>query len=573
MTTVDEKSARATGLAAQVFTRSSLPMLMTGLDGRICAVNAAMEHISGFSAAELVGERPSLMRSALQGPEFYAQMWTELLAQGRWQGEIWNRRKDGRVFRDWLAISSLLDEQGRVCHYLGQYSGLGLASRSHEPVQALDPGTGVLNREAFLAAANRLGRRGETMALMTLDIDHFTDLNERLGLEAGDRLLRLVAQRCTELAPACGLRQLVGRVGADEFALAWVPAAPTLPGVDPLRHVQTTAQHVHDAIGTCYELGAAAPVHIEVQTGVALATIGEHLAAEALLLASAARHDAQLGRCVRHYEAHDSERKRARALRAALEQQQISIALQPKVALDSGALCGFETLARWTLGDGGTVPPSQFIPLAEREGLIGTLGARVMEQALDWAAWARDAGHPTAVAVNVSAPQFHHAGFAQQVREQLRAYSLPSSALELELTESMLLDDTGSALDSLRALHELGLGLAIDDFGTGYSSLSYLSRFPVGRLKLDRSFVARIEHDARDRALVQALIALAHQLGLRCVAEGIETPQQLALLRAYGCDEGQGYLFSHPLSPLAAYELLGGNPPWQALFAPETLNA
>jgi len=556
-------------LLRQVFERSALPMLITDIKGCICAVNPAMERSTGFGGGELLGQRPALLRSTLQGDEFYAAMWKQLRETMHWQGEIWNRRKDGRVFRELLSISPLLGADGHPSHYLGQYAGL-----SQDPLQCptvggseVDRTTGVLTREGFIAAADRLGRRGEQMAVLTLDIERFTDINEHLGLEAGDRLLRQVAMRCTEVAASYGGRQLVGRVGADEFAVAWVPATAQSDARCAPDAVQALAQRFQDDVSGAYELGADQPVTVHVDAGVALARVGEHQAAEALLLASAARHDAHLGGAVRHYDAHDHLRLQTKALRAAIEQRQIGIALQPKVDLRSGALCGVEALARWTLADGGTVPPSTFIPLAEREGLIAALGEGVLEQALDWAAWARDTDRPTAVAVNFSAPQFHRESLVAEITQRLLAHRLPAKALELELTESILLGDTDTAMGALPALRALGLHLSIDDFGTGYSSLSYLFRFPVDRLKLDRSFIAPLTRDARSRTLVQAVIALAHQLGMRCVAEGIETPEQLALLREFGCDEGQGYLFSQPVTPLAAFELLHAEPPWARLFA------
>ncbi len=542
----------------QVFERSALPMLLTGLDGRICAVNSAFERHCGFRASELIGEKPSLLRANLQSEAFYAELWCQLLTRHSWQGEIWNRRKDGRVYRDWLNIRCLFDAQGYPSHYLGQYGSVG-QEQPQPPRDDIDAVTGVLSRTGFLAAADRLGRRGEQMAVLTLDIEQFTAINEQHGLEAGDRLLCLVALRCTQVAAGCGGRQLVGRVGADEFAVAWVPAGGESTPVEQL------AQRFHDGVSGHYELGDGLPLAVQVQTGVALATVGRHQAAEALLLASAARHDAQLGSAVRHYQAHDNLRLQTRALRAAIEQRQIGIALQPKIDLRSGALCGLEALARWQL-HGEAIAPAQFIPLAEREGLIGALGDLVLDQALDWAAWARDAGRPTPVAVNYSAPQFHRARLSDEILQRLRAHRLSAQSLELELTESILLDDSEAALDALAELRGLGLGLSIDDFGTGYSSLSYLCRFPVDRLKLDRSFIARLDQDARSRALVRSLIGLAHQLGLRCVAEGIETEEQLALLRDYGCDEGQGFLFAPPLSPLAAFELLRGELPWMTWF-------
>jgi len=270
---------------------------------------------------------------------------------------------------------------------------------------------------------------------------------------------------------------------------------------------------------------------------------------------------------VRRYEAHDGLRQLTRALREALHEDRIQIALQPKVDLRTGALLGVEALARWTLENGQEVPPAEFIALAERQGLIAELGDSVLDQALRWAAAMSRQGPAVPVAVNFSAPQFHRRDLAARVQHALLTHGLAPDLLELELTESILLGDVDSALATLASLREMGLALSIDDFGTGYSSLSYLCRFPVTRVKLDRSFIHQMVSDGRTLALVRSVIELAHQLGLVCVAEGIETEDQLALLRELGCDEGQGYLFARPLPADAASDMLLTRWPWTALFA------
>jgi EAL domain-containing protein (putative c-di-GMP-specific phosphodiesterase class I) len=260
----------------------------------------------------------------------------------------------------------------------------------------------------------------------------------------------------------------------------------------------------------------------------------------------------QGGPGVHSYEAQHDERRLIEALREAIAADRIEIALQPKVHLASGRPAGLEALARWTLEDGTVVPPSVFITLAERHGLVCALGERVLERSLVLLAQWRDQGLPLVpVAVNFAAPQFHRLDTAQHVAQALARHGLPASLLELELTESLLLSDADAALQTLRSLRELGVRLAIDDFGTGYSSLTYLRRFPVQRLKIDRSFVSAMGQEQGASDIVQMLVQLAHRLCLVCVAEGIETEAQLLQLRALGCDEGQGYLLARPMSPEA----------------------
>ncbi len=427
------------------------------------------------------------------------------------------------------------------------------------PAEAVDGVTGLPGRDAFLQAANRLGAPGRRLGVLTLDVERFTELNEDHGLDCGDRLLRQIAGRCLQLAAELQGPCLVGRVGADEFALVWLPGrGESLDGLDPL------ARRLHERVQGDYPLGLARPLAVQVQMGVVTLEAGRDGAAEALLHAATARRAAAPGSGrVHHYAELEAERRLGNQLRSLLRERRIDIALQPKVNLRTGQLAGFEALARWPHELGDNVPPTVFIPLAERLGLITELGDCVLDAAMAW-----QAGLPVGVpvAVNVSAPQFGCRRWAERVQEALQRHGLAPSRIELELTESVLLGDADNAVDTLHALRDMGLKVAIDDFGTGYSSLSYLCRFAVDRLKLDRSFVGRLCEDPRTQSLVRAVIAVAHELGLQCVAEGIETPEQLALLRAMGCDEGQGYLLARPMDPLQAAACALGAAPWLPLM-------
>ncbi len=424
-----------------------------------------------------------------------------------------------------------------------------------------DPLTGLPERRAFVTGAGLLhGQRG-TATLLALDIDHFTDFNEQHGLAAGDALLREVALRCAHVARGAGGRWLLGRVGADEFALALLPpAGQDADWLQPLLHA------LQAALGAPYRLPSgmvAAP-----SFAIGQADLRPGRAAEALLHAGAARRHAAPGDGrIQHYEDRRDERRLEQALRRAIDTDAIGLAFQPQVALDDGRLVGVEALARWTLPDGRVVPPSIFIALAERRGLVTALGERVLERALGTLARWRAAGLPLPVmAVNVSAPQFQQADAAARIAAALARHAVPAALLELELTESILLGQAQTALQTLHALRGLGVRLSIDDFGTGYSSLAYLRRFPIDRLKIDRSFVAEMAHDDSAREIVRLIVHLAQQLGLRSLAEGIETTEQLALLRTMGCDEGQGYLLGRPVTADALAGLLGA-PPWAAQLA------
>ncbi len=413
----------------------------------------------------------------------------------------------------------------------------------------LDAVTGLPGRHAFLQAADRLRSGHGTVAMVVLDIDRFTELNEQHGLRVGDHVLRQMALRCLRAITAHGGWSVLGRVGPDEFALAWTSDNPT--HVSETDQIQGAADAVRRAACGVYELGAARNLVIDVSVGVSLLADPEQEAADALLHASAARQSAQSGCGVVHYAQLDSHRRLVRALREDILADRINVAWQPKVDLATGRLVGLEALARWNGPDGQPVPPSVFIPMAERNGLIAELGNRITERVLrELAAWRTEGLQPVPVAINVSAPQFQRPDMAARLQSALLRHHLPPSLIEIELTESILTNDFASTLATLHALRAVGVGLSIDDFGTGYSSLAYLRCFPVQSLKLDRSFVSDLGHDARTREIVDAVIALAHKFDVRCIAEGVESVEQAEVLRQMGCDQVQGYLFDRPLSAL-----------------------
>lgn len=384
--------------------------------------------------------------------------------------------------------------------------------------------------------------------VLALDIDGFTELNELHGLVSGDAVLRQMALRCTEVAAADGRPALVARVGPDEFAIAL--ADPHAEGGDA---VQSFASRLYAKTALPFDLGEGKHIQISVSVGLSSLAQGCASAAEALLHASAARQEAVPGLpMLQCYEAQDGQRRMALALRDAVRLEQITVAYQPKVNLASGQLSGVEALARWVLPDGSSISPAEFIPLAERRGLIGLIGDSVMEQALaQIAAWQTMGLAAPVVAVNFSALQFQRQNYVQHVALALDRHGIPARLLEIELTESLLFGDIDAVMLSLKSFRNLGVALSIDDFGTGYSSLAYLRRFPVQYLKIDRQFVSAMGDDASACEIVRLIVDMAHRLNLRCIAEGIETEAQLKLLQSMGCDEGQGFLLARPLDTSA----------------------
>lgn len=558
-----------TNVMLQALQQAPAPIVLTDVRGVIRRVNTAFERATGYAAAELRGRRPNMLKSGLQGEGFYQTMWAELIRDGHWRGEIWNRRKDGRMFQECLSIVALRQGDGAVAYYLGMYSGLASPMQARARMARhgeTDSTTGLLNRDAFVGAVQRLSDQHRLVHVLALDIDGFTDFNERFGLAGGDAVLRQMALRCTQIGAASGGSCVVGRVGPDEFVLGLVEPSRQDAGKD---WIQQVAGRLGTAVAMPCELDGAKKATVTASIGLALLAQGHGTAAEALLHASSARQQGDSGRpALQHYDTHDAQRRLAHALHEAIRLDQIDLAYQPKVDLASGRLTGVEGLARWTLADGTQVPPSEFIPLAERRGLVGLLGDRVLERALgQLAQWrARGLALPV-VAINFSALQFHRDDPARQVAQSLARHGVPARHLELELTESLLIGEMDTVMQSLTQLRALGVTLSIDDFGTGYSSLAYLRRFPIQYLKIDRQFVADMADDPSAYEVAKMIVVLAHRLGLRCIAEGIETVEQLVQLRSMGCDEGQGFLLARPMNAEALAELLAGKLPWQELIA------
>lgn len=557
------------GMLLQAMRESPAPMVLTEPDGCILKVNEAFECATGYVMDELVGRRPSMLRSGLQGRSFYSTMWASLGSQGRWQGDIWNRRKDGQLSHEYLTIVTLRGSDGVAAYHLGTYAEPGSQLSGSDRARrdaATDATTGLLSRKAFTEAADLLCEKSDIVHVLALDIDGFTELNELHGLASGDAVLRQMALRCTEVAAADGRAAVVARVGPDEFAIA---LADLHDGGDGA--VQSFASRLYAKTALPFDLGEGKHIQISVSVGLSSLAKGCASAAEALLHASAARQEAVPGLpTLQCYEAQDGQRRMALALRDAVRLNQITLAYQPKVDLASGQLSGVEALARWVLPDGTSISPGEFIPLAERRGLIGLIGDSVMEQALaQLAAWQAQGLAAPVVAVNFSALQFQRQNYVQHVALALDRHGIPARLLEIELTESLLFGDIDAVMQSLKSFRDLGVALSIDDFGTGYSSLAYLRRFPVQYLKIDRQFVSAMGDDASACEIVRLIVDMAHRLNLRCIAEGIETEAQLELLQSMGCDEGQGFLLARPLDSGVMQAVLAGRRPWAALFESE----
>lgn len=537
-------------LAGAVFESAREAIMVCGADNRIVAVNPAFTLITGYTEAEVAGRNPRLLQSGHTPADEYTEMWRCLEQHGYWQGEFFNRRKDGSDYYVLAAISAVRDEHGRVTHYVGIESDITAMKEAEDRIEYLayhDSLTGLPNRALLVERANLAlalaHRRREELAVLFLDLDRFKEVNDSLGHAAGDALLVEAGHRLGNLIRET---DTVSRLGGDEFVLLLIGV-----GEEGAREV---AEKVLVAMREPYAVDGHG-LSLSTSIGIALFPQDGGDMGELLKNADTALYQAkQEGRNAMAFYNRDMnvstfEKLVLEAeLKRAIESGELVTYYQPKIDLVSNRLLGAEALIRWQHPQHGLVPPARFIPVAETSGLIIDICRWVLgDVCRQIAEWKRQ-GHTTVcVAVNLTPRDFRSPHLPKHLQSLLKTYDLPATALELELTESTLLDAGEPVLQNLMAIKHLGIGLAIDDFGTGYSSLGYLRRLPISVLKIDQSFVHDLETDPDDRTLAGSIIALGNSLGLGVVAEGVETLAQRNILIELGCKVGQGFLFSRPL--------------------------
>lgn len=548
-------------VAATAF-ESQEGMVITDAQHLILRVNRAFTEITGYTAEEVIGHTPSRLKSGRQDARFYEAMWQTIHATGSWQGEVWNQRRNGEIYPEWLTVTAVKGSTGQVTHYVGTLMDISSRKAAEEEIQYLafyDSLTQLPNRRLLLdrlqralATGSRSHRQG---ALLFIDLDNFKTLNDTLGHDMGDSLLQQVALR---LRDAVREGDTVARLGGDEFVVMLEDLS--LVPLEAVKHAETVGEHILKVLNQAYWL-ADNEYHSTASVGIALFCGHQESVDELLKRADIAMYQAKTaGRnTLRFFDPDMQAVVSARAtleidLRQGVQESQFVLYYQPQVGRE-GQLTGVEALVRWLHPTRGLVSPAEFIPLAEETGLILPLGLFVLEAACQQLqVWA---SHPTrcdlSIAVNVSARQFRHRDFLDQVLQVLDRTGINPSLLKLELTESLLLEDAEDIIAKMSALKLRGLGFSLDDFGTGYSSLSYLKRLPLDQLKIDQSFVRDLLTDPNDAAISRTIIALAESLGLKVIAEGVETQAQRDCLAEQGCHAYQGYLFSRPL-PIAEFE-------------------
>ena len=561
--TARKQAAEQQRLTAMVFDNANEAIVIGDRERCIVYTNPAFQRMTGYATEEVQGRQAMFLDAGNYDEKFYRTMWETVDSQGHWQGEIFNRRRNGQTYPAWLSLGVVKDHDGKVVNYIGIATDLSEQRRLDERVRYLsihDSLTGLLNREALAEhlgqAIAHSGRVRRSVAVLAINIDRFKMINDSLGHAMGDKLLKQVAER---LQAVIRNGDSVARLAADQFVLVLAElAAP--------EDVSLVLEKISAGVARPQMIDGQ-ELHVSFSMGVALYPRDGQDSAELVRNADVAMNRARVegGGRYRFFtrQMHDQAMQRLTMeteLRRALERGELAVWYQPQITVTGEKIVGAEALLRWKSPRYGQVSPAQFIPIAEASGLILPIGRWVLEQvAAQVRRWQQAGLLNGSVAVNLSARQFREAHLVESIRRVLDKEGLAAPSLELELTESVIMDNVAQAARILQELKEMGLRLSLDDFGTGYSSLSYLKRFPFDTLKIDRAFVRDITTDADDAAIADSIIALAHTMGMSVVAEGVETAEQLAHLRRRGCDLAQGYYCSPAIPPADFEALVRGN--------------
>ncbi len=537
-------------MAASIYQSSTAAIMVTDKDNRIVDVNPAFTHITGYEFDDVVGKNPNILQSGKHDESFYREMWHEILNEGQWQGEIWDRRKNGEIYAKWTNISVLRHPDGSVHRHLAQFSDI--TEKKHKDkliwTQAnYDILTNLPNRRLLhdrLEQELKKARRNKLpLAVLFIDLDRFKEINDTLGHAKGDLLLIEAAHR---ISGCVRETDTIGRLGGDEFTVI-------LPEFGDRRHIERIAQDVIDALSKpFYFENDNNGYYISASIGITLYPEDAENIEELLKHADQAMYQAkQEGRHRFSYfigsmqQEAQEKLELTNDLRHALERRELHVYYQPIIDLTNGHIVKSEALLRWIHPDRGMVSPVIFIPLAEESGLIHEIGNWVFHEAINnIEKWRKETGSVFPVSVNKSPVQFEHTTQEATWSDQLANLDLPGNSINVEITEGLLLKESSRIKQRLLEFRNGGIEVSIDDFGTGFSALSYLKKFDIDYLKIDRSFISKLAENESDRVLTEAIIVMAHKLGIETIAEGIETEEQRDLLISFGCDYAQGFLYS-----------------------------
>lgn len=546
-------------LAQSVFDHTNDGIFALDSELRFITINKAFSEITGFSAADVVGKRFIDISSTPRKQQVYDRIQETLISEGLWEGELYEKRKGGDYFIEWLQIKAITNEAGRVTHYAGLFIDMTERRQNDEKINYLihyDDLTGLANRVLFRDRLHnmlsRLRKSGDSAALLLIDVDRFRQVNEGLGHDQGDELLKQIALRISRVSQEA---DTVARLGNDEYAVIW-------PRGDR-ESVQAYCEVLHNEVRAPYTINGH-EYFFSLSIGIALAPEHGREIHALMRQADVALHQAKyLGGNVHEFYSKTLQNLTSQRLdletelRRAIQKNQIQVYYQPKYHLDEERIESMEALVRWSHPERGLIAPGEFVGVAEESGLIAAIGEQVLLQACrQSAAWKAAGLGSIRVSVNVSAFQLRQNNLVQRVREVLDETGLPPELLDLELTESALMENFARTAFTLNRLRQMGIHITIDDFGTGYSSLAYLKRFPLSALKIDRVFVKDAPDNAEDAAITRAISLLGQSLNLNVIAEGVETREQLDFVRELHCEAVQGYFISHPVPAQEAGELL-----------------
>ncbi|TMM46899.1 EAL domain-containing protein [Colwellia ponticola] len=562
-------------ISAAVFHHASEAIMITNANNEIETVNPAFCRISGYSAADVIGKNPNILSSGKHGRSFYKKMWQDLEQKNCWQGEVWNKRKNGELFPEFLAISVVRDKSRKPLQYISLFSDITKYKKYEEDIwiQAnYDSLTGLPNRDFFLDKLRKeltiiKENKKNDVVLLFIDLDRFKYVNDTWGHTSGDKLLKLAAKR---LKMCVREKDTVARLGGDEFVVL-------LEGVLNRKVIEGLVHNMLTTLSMPFHLGSKNEAVLSASIGITVASEDGDNADLLFKNADTAMYQAKtLGRNTYQFftkEMNETVSRRMyieQALRQAIKQQEFVLHYQPVVSLSNGEIIGVEALIRWQHPNKGLIYPDNFITIAEETGLIEQIGQWVIEQACaDLNHW-QSLGLMLHVAVNVSSRQCKQTSqtpLKEVISNALLKHNIAPSNFKVEITESLLMDNSQEMITTLQEIRSLGVAIHMDDFGTGYSSLSYLKHFPINVLKIDRSFIQGAIDDKTDASLVEAVVLIGHSLSLKLVGEGIETQEHYNYLRELGCDYGQGYFISKPIIATELITLcqeVGDSPKWIA---------
>lgn len=549
--TARKRSENEGKLAATVFRHTADGIIITDSSATIVSVNQAFTSITGYHAQETIGRNPSMLQSGRHDKVFYEEMWRHIIEKGVWQGEIWNRRKNGEIFPEWQTITSVKNEAGEISNFVSVFSDITEVKHAQEKLERLahfDALTDLPNRVLFkdrvTQALGHAKRNHKKLAIVLFDLDGFKTVNDSLGHPIGDRLLQLVAQRLSKYMRS---EDTVSRLGGDEFAVL-------ITELNTSGDAILAAQKILNASQQPYFVDEHT-VMVTSSVGISIFPDDTEDGNELIRNADAAMYEAKSkGRntyCFYQAEMTAKAQQRLSAerdLRRAIENREFEVWYQPQIDLSTQLFLGAEALVRWRDPTRGLIPPLDFIPLAEQNGMILAIGEQVLHQVCaDFSEWRSLQLNAKRLAINVAGPQFYRSDIVATIKRYMDQYQIPHGALEIEITETFMMENPQEIKEILSKIQQLGVTTAIDDFGTGFSSLAYLRELPIDTLKIDRTFIRDIPSSSKDIAIVRAILALGNSMGFNVVAEGIETQEQRDFLQAEDCREGQGYYFAKPM--------------------------